>query len=63
MFLEGKINGKLILQFIKKSKKNFLVSLETKIQEMESRLGASSATTKEKEVAISDINQVITNYS
>jgi hypothetical protein len=63
MFLEGKINGKLILQFIKNPPKKCLVSLETKIQEMESRLGASSATTKEKEVAISDINQVITNYS
>jgi hypothetical protein len=33
-------------------------NLEAKIREMESRLGDSTATTKEKEVAISDINQV-----
>ncbi len=34
------------------------VNLEAKIKVMESRLGDSTATTKEKEVAISDINQV-----
>jgi hypothetical protein len=41
----------------RRSNEQKISSLESKIAELELRLGASTATTKEKEVAISDINQ------